>query len=150
MVWTDEVEQLSAMKELLDTYWVAYEEIPKPELVIVNDVDEAISRVNIGYGDYVLISIASPEQIRPRGNFTYQDRISSIMFSILTKESRQRMRNIYKQIRAICGIHKHTFTGWQLIRPMSHRELFGVDLNIWRGELVVQLENHAVAAETAI
>jgi len=151
MSFTEENEPLVDMKDLLDESWVSYSEVPKPNLLIVNDVEEAISRINLNDGDYILFSLASPEQIRPRGNFIYQDRIAGILFAILTKESRQRMRNIYKEIRTICNINKHIFPNWQLIRPMNYRELVNTgDISIWRGEFVVQIENHGILAELSI
>ena len=148
--WTDEYEPLGKMQELLDENWVEYIDVPKPTLQIVNDPDDAISRIDMWDNDYLLIAMPSPEQIRPRGNFVYHDRITQILLTTATRVSRQRMRNLYKEIRAICFMKKHVFPNWQLLRPISYRELYGTDQNIWRGEYLVQLENHAVLSETTI
>lgn len=139
-----ESEPLSDFKTLLEDNWVDYIDVPKPNVVIANDPEETVARVNLQDGDYVIISYSSSEQIRPRGNFTYEDHIVSILFTFLTKKDRQRMRDIYREIRGICSIKKHDFPNWQLIRPMNHRELINTDLNIWRGEFIAQIENHAV------
>ena len=151
MVFTEESEPLSDFKDLLDTYWVSYQEIPKPEILVANDPEEPISRINLMDNDYIVITSPSSEQVRYRGNVSYIDRIFPIMVTCYTKESRQRMRNMYKEVRAICLIHKHTFTNWQLIRLLSGtKEYFNQDLNLWRGEIQLQVESHGVTAETTI
>jgi len=149
--WSNEVEPLQDFKNLLDENWVEYSDIPKPYLLIVNDVDEAISRINLNESDYLLISVGSGEQYRMRGNWTYYDKIFEIVFNVLTKENRQRLRNINKEIRSICLINKHSFPNWQLIRPIRYREYANTgDINIWRGEITVNLENAGIKAEETV
>lgn len=151
MVWINSDEPLGDMKTLLDTNWVEYRDAPKPYLLIVNDVDEAISRINLNESDYLLIRQDGPEQEKYRGNISYHDLIFPIGISIITKENRQRMRNIYKEVRAICFIHKHSFSGWQFIRLLTGcTEMVNENLNIWRGEVRLQLENHAIRSDQTI
>jgi len=148
--FVEESEPLETLKDLLNDNWVSYQECPLPEILVVNDPDEAISRINLMDNDYVVISMSGNEEIRPRGNFAYNDRIFPIALNILTKESRQRMRNISKIVRSICFMKKHNFTGWQLIRPLRFTEMIGTDINLWRGQFLLQLENHAVFSEISV
>ena len=151
MPWLDETEPLETMRSLLESNWVSYQEIPKPSIIIANDPEEPISRIDLNFGDYMVITSPSAEQVRYRGNVSYIDRIFPIMITCYTKESRQRMRNMYKEVRAICLIHKHTFPHWHFIRLLSGtREYFNTDLNLWRGEIQLQVESHGVLAETSI
>ena len=151
MPFVEESEPLSTIQSLLNDNWVSYSESPLPEIIIANDPEETISRVDfMNMGDYIIISMSGNEDIRYRGNVTYYDRIFPIALNVLTKESRQRLRDIYKVIRSICFIKKHNFTGWQLIKLLRYQELVGTDINIWRGQIVLQLENHGIAAEVRI
>lgn len=150
MSFVEESEPLETFKDLLNDNWVSYQEIPVPTIIIANDPDEAISRISLMDSDYIIISAGTGGQIKMRGNWTYYDKTFEIMLNILTKESRQRLRNIYKEIRSICFINKHIFTGWQLVRPIRFGEMTNMDLNIWRGEFLINLENNAILAETSI
>lgn len=150
MSFTEESEPLSDFKDLLEDNWVSYQEIPKANIIIANDLDEAISRINLMDSDYIIISMSGNEDIRYRGNIVYYDRIFPVALNMLTKESRQRLRNIYKIVRSICFMNKHIFTGWQLIKLLRYQELVGTDINIWRGQIFLQFENHAILAETSV
>jgi hypothetical protein len=146
---TIESEPEKDFKDLLDTYWKETEDFPKPEMLIVNDVDEAISRINLNDDDYILIAMQSSENFTPRGNIHYYDRvIPGLTATILSKESRQRIKNLSKMVRAIVWDRKHNFPHYQLIKPVGYRELINTDLNIWRAEITFQVEAHAIAVET--
>lgn len=149
MGYVAEVVPESTMKDLIEDNWVDYLDTPKPDILIANDPDEAISRFDLNNGDVIVIR-GDPEQIRPRGNFTYYDRIQGLNISFYTMKDRQRLKDMYKMIRAICFIKKHTFTGWQLIRPISYQEMVMESLNIWKAEIRLQLENNAITCETTI
>ena len=144
----NEYEPLQDFKNLLETYWEESQEFPMPTFQIVNDPNEAVSHVDFQDGDYILLAADPGEQIRYRGNVTYIDRIYSFVCIILTNANRQRLMNHYKMIRAICLGKKHDFPNWQFIRLLSYREMVAESLNIWRGEMRGQLENHAVLADT--
>jgi hypothetical protein len=128
---------------------VNYPEAPTPEIQIVNDAEDAVAKISVWETDYILIA-TSTEDIRPRGNFTYFDRVVQIQMTAVTKSSRQRLQNMYKELRSIMFINKHIFPNWQLIRPISHKEMVERDLNIWRSDFTVQLENHCILADTSI
>jgi predicted phosphohydrolase len=148
--FVSENEPLESMRDLLVDNWVNYEEVQIPSIIIANDPDEAISRVNLNESDYIIISAGSGESIRMRGNWSYYDKTFELVLNILTKESRQRLRNIYKVIRSICFINKWNFPNWQLVRLIRYREYTNTDINIWRSEILVNLENNAILAETSV
>ena len=149
---TTENQPEQDFKDILDTYWKVTIDFPKPTIIVVNSIDdEVISRVNLDEGDHILISMNSAEAFRPRGNIHYYDRvISGLVATALTKVSRQRVRNMSKMVRAIMFDRKHNFPHYQLVVPVSYREMINTDLNIWRAELVFQVEAHAIAIETLL
>ena len=150
MSFIEESEPLEIMKSLLEDNWVEYRETPKPIVLVANSSDEPYARFDMNEGDHIILRMGAPEIVRYRGNITYHDRIYSMGLSIWTKESRERLRNLYKVIRSICFIKKHIFSEWQLIRLASYQEMINSELNIWRGEITLTLENHAVLSETLV
>jgi hypothetical protein len=149
MPYSAELLPEDKLKELFEDNWVNYQEIHTPEFLVTNDPDNAIAKMDLTEGDKVVI-YGEGESVKYRGNVTYIDRIYTLGVSIYTTESRQRLRDIYRSIRAILLIKKHSFPGWQFIRLINYQEMVLENLNIWRGELKLQIENHAVLAETAI
>lgn len=145
----------STMKDLLQDEWVVYREIPLPNVVVANDPDDPIARIDLNNaenvsGDYIVILSESPETIRYRGNISFSDYIYQITLLVYTNVSRQRLRNIYKQVRAICYDNMHNFSGWQLIRMQSYQEMVNDSLNVWKGVIRLQLENHGVTVDTLV
>jgi hypothetical protein len=150
MAFLEESDPCETMRVLLDENWVEYQEVPKPEIIVMNDDSDPVARFNNSETDFIIISMGGPERIQYRGNIVYHDRVYPLTISFYTKESRQRLRNIYKIIRSICFINKHDFDEWQLIRMQSYQELVNDALNIWKGNMQIQLENHAVCSETEV
>jgi hypothetical protein len=146
--YSNELEPLEELKKLISDKWVVQANFPHPSIVIANDPEEAISRVNFGnFGeiDYIIITEGNGEQFNYRGNAIYGDFVYSVVINVLSAVSRQQVRNDYKMIKMILATYKHEFTGWQFIRPLNYRELVGTgDINIWRIEYQIQLENHGV------
>jgi hypothetical protein len=149
MPFVQESDPVQTMKELLELNWVEYLETPKPDIIVANDAADPVGRFNLQDNDFIIIT-NGPESIKYRGNITYHDRISNMTISLYTKNDRQKLRDFYKVVRSICLIKKHTFPGWQLIRLQGYQELVNDALNIWKGEITLQLENHAVLSETAV
>ena len=91
--FTNESDPLEVMKNLLEDNWVVFEDIPKPaNILVANDPNDPISRVNLNKGDYVIIRAEAQETIRGRGNYHYYDRIYQVSIEFATKESRQRLK----------------------------------------------------------
>jgi hypothetical protein len=147
--FVQEFEPLADMKTFIESNWVNYPEAPTPEVQVVNDAEDTIAKIDVWDTDYLLITTGS-EDIRPRGNFTYFDRVVQVQITAITKSSRQRLQNMYKELRSMVFINKHAFPNWQLIKPISHKEMVERDLNIWRADFIVQLENHCILADTVI
>ncbi len=146
--YTKEVMPVDVMKDLLDDNWIQWGEVPKPLLIIVNDPEEPRIRENLTNGDVITIRMEGAESIKLRGNISYYDRTFPIALEIWTMEDRQRLRDIWKMIKAICFTKKHNFTGYQLIRPISYTELVNEEVNIWRGQVKLQVESAGVTVES--
>jgi hypothetical protein len=150
-MWTEELDPLEVLKDLLNDNWVDHEETPKPrEILVQNEVDNTTARFDLTLGDVIVIKMEGMEQIKQRGNFQYFDRAFPIMIEFYTKESRSRLRNLGKMIRAICSANKHDFDGYQLIRLREYTEMVEENLNIWKGIQKVQVESAAVCQEEPI
>ena len=150
-IYVSESEPLDTIRDLLDDNWVEFEDIPRPNFVITNESDElAFARVNLNEGDYIIIRPEGAESIRLRGNISYYDRAYPISLEILTMESRQRLRDLWRHIKAICFDNKHSFTGYQLIRIGSYQESVNIELQIWRGFVRLQVEAAGVSVESLI
>jgi hypothetical protein len=151
MGWQIEEDPLETMKKLLNDNWRSYAEVPKPtEIIVQNETDNPISRLDLNLGDSVIIKMDGSELIRQRANFTYFERVFPIVIEFYTKQSRSQLRNIGKMIRAICTDRMHSFDGYQLIRLKDYTEAVEENLNIWRGTQRLQVESAAVCAEKPI
>ena len=147
--WVLESEPLLTMKGLITDNWYEYSDVPLPEVIITNeDEGSCVARFNLLEGDCFIIKTESSEIIRYRGNIQYYDRIFPITVEIWTKESRQRLRDLWKMFKIIIWSKKHNFTGYQLIRLRSYRELTNEQLNIWRAVIDLDVESCGVAVET--
>jgi len=150
MSLTTENEPLKLFQTFLDENWVDEILFPKPELYVANDSTEAIQRLDITSNDAIVISPGSNDKITMRGNWVYYDRLFDISILVQTSDSRQRAMNLTKEVRAICFIYKYVFPGWQRVKYLGRREYVNTDLNIWRTEINIQLENYAILAETTL
>ena len=54
--FVEESDPLKDFKDLLDIYWVSYQSIPRPEILVANDPEEPISRIDLNFGDYIVIT----------------------------------------------------------------------------------------------
>lgn len=141
---------VETLKTILEAHWESFAEIPTPNFVIINDTDGEFMRANYTQGDYIMLSMEGTENIKYRGNISYYDRTFPLTLQIGTKEGRQRLRDLWKEIKAILFDNKHDFTGWQLIRILSYTEMTNQDQNIWRAVIKIQLESAGVCVETNV
>ncbi len=148
MAYVAESIPLDTIKDILELNWIPYLECPTPILVVTNDPEEVYSRFNLNDGDHIIIKTGGPEQIKYRGNIEYYDRTYPIVLDLLTKDSRQRLRDIWKQVKAICFAKKFDFTGYQLIQLISYTEMVNEQLNIWRAEVQLQVTAAGVCIDT--
>jgi hypothetical protein len=141
----------SIMKTILEDHWTQFSECPKPTIVVVNDPDDVVARINTRDGDFLTIKQEGAEVVTYRGNITYYDRILPMTLDIFTMTSRQRLRDIWKQIKVIIFDKKHSGAqemGYQLIRLGSYTEMVNESNNIWRGTIKLQVEAHGVLCDT--
>jgi len=142
-----ESEPMETLKEMFVSHWKPTQDFPIPDIQVVNNPDDAIARVDFTSTDSFSISQPSPEQIRQRGNFQYYDKILPIEINIVSAESRQRVRNLWKMTRAILMDNKHNFSGYQLIKILSYQEMVG-SLNVWRVRIMISVEAGGVPSDT--
>jgi len=135
-------------KDLLDKNWVSARNMPKPDIIVVNDPEEARSRFDISSSDVITIVTSGPETIKYRGNVHYYDRVYPLTLEIWTRVDRQRLRDMYKQIKGIVFDHLFAIEGYQIIRLQSYTEMVNDSLNIWKGQIKLTVEAAGVCVET--
>ena len=146
--YQQEIEPLTSMKMLLENNWLNYGEIPSPVVLVANLPSEPFARFDLNESDYIILRADSPERIEYRGNFKYFDRIYIIIVTVWSKESRQRIKDMYKIIRTIIFSKMHDFSDYQLMRTQDYREFMDKELNVWHAEISIRLESHGLSAET--
>ena len=146
--FVNESDPVAEMRKLLVTHWKGFRETNMPQILVANDPEDPRVRADLNFGDVIVIRQDGLEQLRQRYNFTYYDRIFPMQIEIYTKQSRQRMRNLGKMVRAIINDNIHSFPSYQLIRYRGQDEAIEDNLNIWRARFRFQLESNAVCVET--
>ena len=99
--YTAEPIPQDTLSALLTKNWISFKEMPRPEIVVANDPEDAISRFNTGDGDYIIISQGGPEIIKYRGNVQYYDRAFPLTAELYSKKDRQRIRDMWWQFKGI-------------------------------------------------
>ena len=148
MAFTDECNPIEDMVALLKEKWEEYEDCPRPEIMAANETDDPRQMMNFGPHDAVVVKMEGVEQLRQRGNFEYYDRICPLIIEAWTSESRQRLWNLIKMIRAICNDNKHDFPDYHLIRYSGYTEMMEENLKIWKGSFKLTLESHCICVDT--
>lgn len=147
MSYQAEKEPVATMKDILELNWIPYLECPTPIIVEANEVEEPYARIDLNMGDHIIIRTGGAEQIKYRGNANYWDHFCPLTLDVWTKDGRQRLRDIWRQIKAICAANKFNFTGFQFIRIISYTEMTNEQLNIWRAEIIIQVESAGVCVD---
>ena len=147
MTYSKENIPAEDLKEFIDKNWVSYQKLPKPTIIVVNSEEDMQIRFDMGnQGDHIVIRTEGAENIRYRGNISYIDRNYPLIAEIWTVNGRQRLRDIWKQIRNISIGHKWEFPNYQLVRIISHTEMVNEEANIWRGVINLLVESAGVIA----
>lgn len=137
-----------SLKTLLVNNWKAYQKLPKPTFIVVNDATDPYARFNLGDGDVVTIRQEGPEIIKYRGNVSYYDRSLPLVVEMWTKQDRQRLRDIQKQIKGIIFDHLFALAGYQIMTLKSYTELVNDALNIWKAELRLTADSAGICVDT--
>ena len=130
----------------LDTNWNA-SNVTKPQLVELNG-PEGIFRIDLNRADYIIGQPGSPTmEETPIGNWKFVDRTYSVTLSVQTRDSRQRLYNLMREIRKICHVRRHEMTNFQRLQFLNFNEDTTEQANVWTGTVSVQLVNQNVLAE---
>jgi hypothetical protein len=136
------------MYDLLNKNWPKIDEVPKPVLIVKNDAEDPFLRVDLKAGDVIVVSPEAPERIKYRGNIHYYDKSYTLAIEFRSIKDRQRVRDLWRIIRAICFSKKWEFTGYQLIRLDSYQESVNDSLKIWKGTMRIIVEAAGVSVES--
>ena len=133
------------LKTLIETYWISYQKLPKPTIIVANSEDDLQVKFDMGnQGDHIIIKTDGNENIKYRGNINYLDRSYPLGLEIWTVNGRQRLRDIWKQVGIMCLNHKWEFPNYQLIRILSYTEMVNEEANIWRAVIKLMVESAGV------
>ena len=130
----------------LNTQWNA-SNVTKPQLVELNG-PEGVFRIELNRADYIIGQPGSPTmEETPIGNWKFVDRTYSVTLSVQTRDSRQRLYNLMREIRKICHVRRHEMTNFQRLQFLNFNEDTTEQANVWTGTVSVQLVNQNVLAE---
>jgi len=136
------------MQTLLQTNWAAYRNMPKPDIIVANDPDDARARFDLTNNDVITIITSGPEVIKYRGNVHYYDKAYPILLELWTRVDRQRVRDMWKQVKGIVFDHLFAIDGYQIIKIQSYTEMVNDALNIWRAQVKLSIEAAGVCIDT--
>ena len=130
----------------LNTQWNA-SNVTKPQLVELNG-PEGIFRIDLNRADYIIGQPGSPTmEETPIGNWKFVDRTYSVTLTVHTRDSRQRLYNLMREVRKICHVRRHEMTNFQRLQFLNFNEDTTEQANVWTGTVSVQMVNQNVLAE---
>ncbi|MDP3917301.1 MAG: hypothetical protein Q8Q42_03370 [Nanoarchaeota archaeon] len=155
MPYINETIPSFAIYKILEQNWEENSgETPKPRLFEIGqpgmplriDMDTFL---NQGKREVIVIRPIAPTMDEvPIGNWTYVNRKTRLNLEIYSRESKQRLYNIFAEVRRIIHLKMHSTVGYQRIQFLTWNETSEESLNFWVGEVVCELVNNAVALET--
>ena len=132
----------------LNTYWNV-SNVVKPQLIEMTGDTDSI-RIDLNRGDYLIGRPGSPTlEETPVGNWKYVNRLYNVVVDIQTKQNRQRLYDLMREIRKICHVRRHSLTNFQRLQFQNFDEEVGEQVNIWIGSIQLQTINENVLAETS-
>ena len=130
----------------LNTQWNA-SNVTKPQLVELNG-PEGVFRIDLNRADYIIGQPGSPTmEETPIGNWKFVDRTYSVTLTVHTRDSRQRLYDLMREVRKICHVRRHEMTNFQRLQFLNFNEDTTEQANVWTGTVSVQLVNQNVLAE---
>ena len=130
----------------LNTQWNA-SNVTKPQLVELNG-PEGIFRIDLNSADYIIGQPVSPTmEETPIGNWKFVDRTYSVTLTVHTRDSRQRLYDLMREVRKICHVRRHEMTNFQRLQFLTFNEDTTEQANVWTGTVSVQMVNQNVLAE---
>ena len=132
----------------LNTNWNA-SNVVKPQLLEMTGDTDSI-RIDLNRGDYLIARPGSPTlEETPVGNWKYVNRLYNVVVDIQTKQNRQRLYDLMREIRKICHVRRHGLTNFQRLQFQNFDEEVGEQVNVWLGSIQLQTVNENVLAETS-
>ena len=129
----------------LNTQWNA-SNVTKPQLVELNG-PEGVFRIDLNRADYIIGQPGSPTmEETPIGNWKFVDRTYSVTLTVHTRDSRQRLYDLMREVRKICHVRRHEMTNFQRLQFLNFNEDTTEQANVWTGTVTVQMVNQKVLA----
>jgi hypothetical protein len=138
---------IDAIMTDLDAQWNA-SNVTKPSLITVNAANQPL-RFDLNVGDHVVGRTGSPAmQEEPIGNRKYGNRTYGVTLELWTLTSRQRLYDLMLEIRRISHARMHSLASFQRQQFMNFSEETSEQVNVWTGQIEIELVNNAVLLET--
>ena len=136
----------SEVLDELDSQWNA-SNVTEPNYIEVTGANDPV-RFNLNRADYIVGRAGAPEiQETPIANYKYGNRVYRVVLEVYTKDSRQRLYNLMREIRRICHARVHSLTNFQRITFNQFAEDNSEQVNVWVGTVDIELVNNAVLLE---
>jgi len=137
------------IENLLDGNWSTYNStLTEPSWFVINDGINPIN-IDLTKGDYVVIRPYVPSHTETlRDSWKYMDTVDLIELEINSKTSRQQLYNLMAGIRRVIHSNIHDLTDFQVVRFRDFTEIFNEQFNVWKGRLIIALENNRVYIDT--
>ena len=130
----------------LNSQWSS-SNVTEPNYIEVTGANDPI-RFNLNRADYIIGIAGTPEiQEFPIANYKYGNRVYKVTLEVYTKNSRQRLYNLMREVRRVCHARVHSLTNFQRITFNSFTEDNSEQVNVWVGTVDIELQNNAVLLE---
>ena len=132
----------------LNTNWET-DNVAKPSIIeMAGSATTDATRIDLNKGDYLIGRPGSPSlEETPIGNWKYVNRMYNIEVELQTKDSRQRLYNLMREVRKLCHSRRHSMDNFQRLQFLNFTEAVGEQLRIWTGTIQLQVVNNGVLAE---
>lgn len=128
------------VKSLLDANWTGGN-VTEPTHVAVND-GTTQQRYDFRDTDLLLYIPDTPTFVEePIGNWKYGNSRSRVLIEIYTKNGRQRLYDLSREIRRLIHNNESSMTNYQLAHYSSFNELTDMAYNVWIGRVIIELMN---------
>jgi len=149
MPYTAEPIAPDIISSMLNTQWDTNDSnIPEPTFFVPNNGLNPI-RYDLYTGDYIIIKADSPAlEESPIGVWIYGNRMTRVLLEVATRQSRQRLWDLMKEIRRIVHAQMHLLSQYQRIQFVNFQEIYDDTFRIWKGRVILELLNSSVLLET--
>lgn len=144
MTYSAQTEPLSLLQGVFEDDWEDSEgRLPKPKFYIWNETPK--KRLSIDKMDIVTLQYESPEYQQEWEGATHEYYNERFFISVRIKsaKSRQRMMDIFGEVRRICFANQHNYSriGWKTLEVTGMRESPDSKRLNWEFEMSLMLEH---------